>query len=292
MTSTNPPPPRSCRPCARRVFLIAVVIAIAIYIWGAIPTPTGPATGYGAEGAYSLRATFSAESTFRVATLNMHSGVGEDNVFNIQRTIDSVRHADLCALQEVRGYYFSATLNQAQLLAEQTNHAWLYEPTERRFWHDEFGNGLLTRMPIEGWSRIPLPTQPQHAGYRNLTIARVEFADRPVNVLFAHIDRAHDQTNQLMMTRRLFEALQPPSLLLADLNSTADNPQVQAMLAIPGVHDCIHESSADAGTHDRIDWILSRGFETQSGGRIQNGASDHPAYWADLKFATQPKNSQ
>ena len=55
-------------------------------------------------------------------------------VYNIQRTADAVRNTDLCALQECRGYLAGPVANQAQLLGELTNHAWLYEPSERRFW--------------------------------------------------------------------------------------------------------------------------------------------------------------
>jgi endonuclease/exonuclease/phosphatase family metal-dependent hydrolase len=280
MTVMNQTPRRMRRLLAGLV--LCVLVALGFYTWGAIPVPTGPASGEGVNG--TLPALPPGKTVFRVATFNMHSGVGgDDNTYNIQRTADAVRSTDLCALQECRGYLTGPVANQAQILGEQTNHAWLYEPSERRFWHDEFGNGLLTNVPVESWVRMPLPIDPDHGGRRTVVIARVDFGDRPATVLLCHIDRKKDQANQLRLIRRLFQSLKPPCLLLADLNAEANNPQVQALLALPGVHDCISESHADDNTHDRIDWILAVGFKTVGGGRLQNGASDHPIYWADVK---------
>jgi endonuclease/exonuclease/phosphatase family metal-dependent hydrolase len=283
MTATTPPPRRRRK---RLVVVSAIVLLIlagvGIWLWGAIPEPTGPASGEGARG--TLPALPPGKTVFRIATFNMHSGIGgDDNIYNIQRTIDSVRNTDLCALQECRGYFSGPVANQAQLLAEATNHAWLYAPSERRYWHDEFGNGLLTNVPVQGWVRMPLPIEPVHGGRRTAVIARVDFGGHLATVLFCHIDRKKDQANQLELIRRLFQSLKPPCLLLADLNAEENNPGVQALLALPGVHDCITEAHADEGTHDRIDWILSVGFRTVGGGRLQNGASDHPIYWADVK---------
>lgn len=273
------------RCCHPRTVALAIFIALLLFIWlcGYTRQPTGPASGEGAEG--TLPQLPADKTVFRVATFNMHSGVGEDDVYNLSRTIEQVRDTDLCALQEVRGHYFGASKNQAQSLGQATQHAWLYAPTEYQYWHDEFGNGLLTRLPVETWVRIPLPIEPVHSGRRNCVIARVNFGGRIIPVLFAHIDRDKDQTNQLKFVGRLFESLQSPSLLLADLNAESKNPQVQAILAQPGVHDCIADSNADAQAHDRIDWIISRGFRTIKGGHTQNGASDHPIYWADVELS-------
>ena len=280
---TTAPSPSHRRRRHRGLAILAITaIVLSVWFWGFLRWPLGSASGDGVSG--TLPHVQSNKTVYRVATFNMHSGVGEDDVFNLNRTIDQVRDTNLCALQEVRGYYFGAAKNQAQSLGQATQHAWLFAPTEHCYWHDEFGNGLLTRLPVQNWVRIPLPIEPVHSGRRNCVIARVSFAGRVVPVMIAHVDRDQDQTNQLQMLGRLFESLQSPSLLLADLNAESKNPAVQAILAQTGVHDCIAESSADVQTHDRIDWILSRGFRTVKGGHTQNGASDHPIYWADVEL--------
>jgi endonuclease/exonuclease/phosphatase family metal-dependent hydrolase len=262
--------------------VLIIAIVAGVWIWGAIPEPTGSASGDGVSGI--LPPMPPGKTVFRVATFNMHSGVGgADNIYNIGRTADAVRNTDLCALQECRGYFFGPITSQAQLLGEKTNRAWLYAPSERRYWHDEFGNGLLTNVPVESWVRMPLPIEPAHGGRRDAVIARVDFGGHPATVLFCHIDRKKDQATQLELIRRLFQSLKPPCLLLADLNAEASNPHIQAILALPGVHDCIAEAHADEKTRNRIDWILAIGFKTVGGGRLQNGASDHPIYWADVR---------
>jgi endonuclease/exonuclease/phosphatase family metal-dependent hydrolase len=82
------------------------------------------------------------------------------------------------------------------------------------------------------------------------------------------------------MVTRLYDSLAEPSVLLGDLNADAGNPDVRTLLARPGVHDCIAETTGNA--RDRIDWILARGLKARAGGIIKNGASDHPMYWVDL----------
>jgi endonuclease/exonuclease/phosphatase family metal-dependent hydrolase len=212
----------------------------------------------------------------------MHSGVGEDDVYNLNRTIQSVRDTDLCALNEVRGRLRGEPPNQAEELARATGRAWLYLPSERRFWHEDFGNGLITRLAIREWVRTPLPTDPSHGGLRNATILRAEFGGREVQILLTHIDRAKDQAGQIRMVARLFDSLAEPSMLLGDLNADSDNPEVRSLVGRPGVHDCITEGGGAA--RGRIDWILARGLKTVVGGQIQNGASDHPLYWVDVSI--------
>jgi endonuclease/exonuclease/phosphatase family metal-dependent hydrolase len=257
---------------------IAILATLCIAIDGEIRTSTGPTSGQGCSG--SLPSLPAGKDVFRIGTFNMHSGVGEDDVYNLNRTIESIRDTDFCALNEVRGRFSGEPRNQAQELALATNHAWLYLPSERRFWHDDFGNGLITRLPIREWVRMPLPTYPSHGGLRNATILRVEFGNRRVQILLTHIDRSKDQANQIRMVARLFDSLAEPAMLLGDLNATSDNPDVRNLLSLPGVHDCITEGKGQP--RNRIDWILARGMKTVAGGQIANGASDHPMYWVDV----------
>lgn len=263
---------------ARWLIAIVLIAAAGVVIEGELRSSTGPDSGEGCMG--SLANLPPGKNVFRIGTFNMHSGVGQDDVYNLSRTIESVRDTDLCALNEVRGRFSGEPRNQAQELGQDTNHAWLYLPSERRFWHDDFGNGLITRLPIREWVRMPLPTYPSHGGLRNAAILRVNFGGRDVQVLLTHIDRSKDQPGQLRMIARLFDSLAEPAMLLGDLNANSDNPEVRNLLAGPGVHDCITE--AHGQPQNRIDWILARGLKTVAGGQIANGASDHPMYWVDV----------
>ena len=278
--AARPAGPPARRRAWRWALAIVALAGLATFVAGYVRTSTGPASGDGYSG--TLPQLPADKASFRVGTLNMHSGVGEDDVFNLGRTIEAVRDTDFCALNEVRGRLTGQPRNQAQELAEATGRAWIYLPSERRFWHDDFGNALITRLPVGAWVRTPLPTEPKHGGLRNATVVRVRFANRTVQILLTHIDRSRDQSNQIRMITRLYDALSEPSLLLGDLNADSTNADVQQLLAGPGVHDCIAEATGHA--RDRIDWILARGLRTRAGGEIRNGASDHPMYWVDVEL--------
>jgi endonuclease/exonuclease/phosphatase family metal-dependent hydrolase len=266
------------RRVVRWIGALAVSAIVVVGIIGNLRTSTGPASGAGYAG--TLPALPDGKSSFRIGTFNMHSGVGEDDVYNLNRTIEAVRDTDFCALNEVRGRFSGELRNQAEELAQATHRGWIYLPSERRFWHDDFGNGLITRLPVREWVRTPLPTDPSHGGLRNATITRVELGSREVQILLTHIDRSKDQPGQLRMVSRIFDSLAEPSMLVGDLNADSTNPEVKNILHLAGLHDCITEAT---GRGDgRIDWILARGIKTISGGQIKNGASDHPLYWVDV----------
>jgi hypothetical protein len=37
----------------------------------------------------------------------------------------------------------------------------------------------------------------------------------------------------------------------------------------------------------RVDWIFLRGLTTVDAGRVDIGASDHPAYWAQVRLRSE-----
>ena len=38
---------------------------------------------------------------------------------------------------------------------------------------------------------------------------------------------------------------------------------------------------------ERVDWILTRGFDVKGGGVTAAGPSDHPYYWVDITIAME-----
>jgi endonuclease/exonuclease/phosphatase family metal-dependent hydrolase len=283
-------PARRRRPRWRRPLLLIVGLLALTWLYGYVRFPTGTESGQGVSGTLPTTRPAASPGVFRVATFNIHSGVGEDDVFNLDRTTASVRDTDICGLNEVEGSYSNPPMNQAQELADRTGHASLFFPTQHRYWREDFGNGFITRLPVQNWVRIPLPTAPARSGWRNMAIIRVEFGGTIVPVIVTHIDRETDHDNQVRMVARLFDSLQSPSLLLADLNASQHNPEVKALLALPGVHDCLADAGLKTDAAGRIDWIIARGLQTVRGGQIQGAAigdraSDHPLYWADVRIA-------
>ncbi len=108
--------------------------------------------------------------------------------------------------------------------------------------------------------------------------------NRTVRVLLTHLSHSDDagRTAQLRSVISLYLSLSEPAILLGDLNSNAGDPQIHRLLATPGVTDAVGKILG-AEDRPRIDWIIARGMRPLRAGVRDNGASDHPALWAELE---------
>jgi endonuclease/exonuclease/phosphatase family metal-dependent hydrolase len=241
---------------------------------------SGPAAGSAFQGtAAPLPATL---PRLRVGIFNIHGGRGPDQVRDLARTAECIREFDLVGMNEVLGPKLWWQTDQGQQLGELLGTRWLFAPTESRWWDGSFGNGLLTRLPVSAWQRIPLPRAGAHT-HRNVVFSTVDVDGRAVHVLLTHLDsrdveRRHEQ---LRIVGELFLSLESPAILLGDMNTLPDDPQLQQLLARPGVTDALAAGMPEPPPR-RIDWILTRGLRTIAAGCEDRGASDHPLYWADL----------
>jgi endonuclease/exonuclease/phosphatase family metal-dependent hydrolase len=264
---------------AFRVAVIALALTAGGIFWiGSDRQSSGPAAGERLLG--SLRAASPRPLTIRVGSFNIHSGVGPDGRLDLHRTADALNSLDLIALNEVRGPDFRGNPDQAEQLGQALGLRWLFAPTERQWWRDHFGNGVLTSLPVTNWLRIPLPCS-RGKGYRNALLVTIETGDRPLHVLITHLDRTDDRADQLRVVSDLFLSLQEPALLLGDLNTSTADPQLQKLCAAPDVIDVIATNPA-SNLPRRIDWILARGLQPLAAATWDAGASDHPLVWAEL----------
>ena len=135
----------------------------------------------------------------RVATFNIHAGVGRDGVRDLNRTAKALADMDVAALQEVRNPLFGSHGPQISDVADKLGMAWLFVPAEKRWWRNDYGTGLFTRVPLTDCVRIPLPT-PSRQRFRTAFLANFPFRGRTVHLLAVHIDKDMEQNthdNQL-----------------------------------------------------------------------------------------------
>ena len=220
--------------------------------------------------------------SLRVGAFNIHGGRDAQGNYDLDRTADCLRGLDLVGLNEVHGAFPWQAGDQAELLGRRLDMAWLFAPTTWRWFHDDFGNGIVCSLPVAAWRREPL-SGTQWKKYRNTLLVQLPWQDQVVQALVTHIDRVRDREMQLREVFAKFLSLPEPCILMGDLNSTADDPQVKRLLATRGVHDAIAEGMQSI-LPSRIDWILTRGMHAVDAGIMDTGASDHPFVWAELKL--------
>lgn len=217
----------------------------------------------------------------RIGSFNIHSGKGTDGIRDLKRTADLLRDLDLVGLYEVRAASSGDPPNQAATIAKSLESGWLFAPTERQWWSDHFGNGLVMKAPMESVLRIPL-VNTRGKAYRNAILATMKLQSADVRIIAVHIDRENDRRQQLQAMIQLFMNLREPCVLMGDLNTPLNDPLLAELKERPGVHSPLHDVGSSEPPAGNIDWIFTRGLKTVSAELVENKASDHPFLKAEL----------
>jgi len=262
------------------IILVLVLGAAAAY-HGSRHVSTSAAAGVGLEG--ESPPAVAPRTTLRIGTFNIHGGKGRDGIRDLDRTAETLAGLDFVALNEVHGPRLGRSGNQAQLLGTRLSQSWLFAPASRTWYCFESGNGLVSSLPVRCWQRIPLPRQFDRS-QRNAVLVDLRHGERTVHVLLTHVVRRDDRERQIQLRTviALFLALAEPAVLLGDLNSTADDPQIRQLAATRGVVDAL-SSGIGPKADSLIDRIFVRGLRPVHAEIRDYGASDHPLVWAEVQ---------
>lgn len=273
---------------ARKTKLILLAVTLLLAIAGATQFNHSPVSPH--ESLVIRRFDVSAgssnsrsdSSVLRVGTFNIHGGKGRDGRRDLARTAACLEDLDVVALNEVRGDWFAWWPDQAAELGRILKMDSMFVPSEQIGWFDRFGNGLLSRLELTNVVRIPLPGT-QRKRFRNAALTSFLWNDRVIHLLAVHIDSTRDRSQQLEIVCELFLSLDEPALLMGDLNTRADDPMLQRLLAARGVINVLAaKESLDRRAESHIDWILARGLTPIRAELRDDGASDHPFARAEL----------
>lgn len=223
-----------------------------------------------------------ARAKLRVGSFNIHGGRGPTDTFtDLAATAAQMKthDLDLVGLYEVRGGFSG---DQVTTLGQHLGMASLFVPSETRYWRPHFGNGLLSQVEVENVIPIPLPCT-QGRKYRNAILATVRLDGVPVQILATHIDTRLDHDRQREFVAKLFQSLQPPAILMGDLNQNFFDKQFAEAFSRQEITDALRQipNSPDPKRR-RIDHIFVRGLKVTASGVDRNGSSDHPIIWAEL----------
>lgn len=275
MSATSGPASNRGRRFTPGRIILFLIIVFGFLAWqGAQKAPLGAAAGTSFAG--PAPASRPSGDILRVATFNIDGKSGDP-------TADTMRGFDLIGMEEVHGCYPFSSDNEAQILGQKLNMPALFAPVERQWWHDAFGDGALTTLPVDHWQRFPLSNENADSN-RELLVLRLQFAGKPLNVLITHLERHDDLETELATVISVFQSLQEPAILMGDLNLRPNDSQIDALRKLPGVIDPIGDSHPDS-----FDRIFARGFRSLDSGLIDKGASDHPLAWAELQLTASAR---
>ncbi len=252
-----------------------------VVAWGSDRQPadvTAPIVWYG-QSPY----VEPSDDVLRIASFNIHSGKGADNRLDLTRTCRALQDVDFAGLFEVRARAWNLFPSQAGCLADQLQMRTVFLPTERRWWHDHFGNALLTARPVAGIQRIPL-IGTRGKAFRQAVLVDIPLQGETVHIVMVHLDSERDREQQLAAVIRLFLSLEAPAVLMGDLNTRQNDSQLAALLSQPGVASAIHAQLEKYAPTNNIDWIITRGLECVSAAYDATDASDHPIVKAELRL--------
>jgi endonuclease/exonuclease/phosphatase family metal-dependent hydrolase len=154
--------------------------------------------------------------TVQVASYNVHGCVGVDGRRDPARVAAVVRRleADVVGLQEVDG---RRGMRQLEALAEATGMSATSGPTIRTG-RGDYGNALLTRLPVDSVDRIDLSFRDYEP--RGLLEVTAPVADARVRIMVTHLGlRRRERRAQLAsLVARLRRRSADLDVLLGDLN--------------------------------------------------------------------------
>jgi endonuclease/exonuclease/phosphatase family metal-dependent hydrolase len=157
----------------------------------------------------------------------------------------------------------------------------LYVPAERQWGRETFGNAVFSDLPITQWQRVALPSEPFRAK-RNYLLTDAVWNGKPIHFVTTHTDWKSGGEEQFSIVRDVFLHLPEPAILMGDLNTPQSNPLISDLQKTPGVEEAVGQVLDKIP--GRVDWIFLRGLKTVDAGEVDLKASDHPAYWAQVRL--------
>lgn len=262
------------------IFLILVVLLLLV------ARKARPAVNKQGVGLVEPPKSPTHTDVLKVATYNIQTGKDINGRRNLNRTSEVLRDADIVGVQEV---YAPSLINlcavgssQFEKLAKHGGFGWLFSATCQRWLREHRGNAILSKVPIENWRVEMLPDQ-SGKRFRNMTIADVNWQGKVFCLINTHLHTRDGREDQLAVVLQEF-AKHPHAILLGDFNSQVSTPALGKALKDVDISDAVTLSGLEFDDPERIDWILTKGFNVVGGKQVEKGVSDHPYYEVSLTY--------
>jgi endonuclease/exonuclease/phosphatase family metal-dependent hydrolase len=231
------------------------------------------------------------DELLRVVSWNIHTAVNGDGNVDLGAIADAIERQDpdVVLLQEVgRGWPIAGQTDQAEWLSRRLDMAFSWTSAA----DDQFGNAILTRLPVleEGDLRLPYGEGPQ---YRSaLRVRAMGFPGEEVWFVDVHLQNGAKERTREDQIVALLDAWgrDHPLVLGGDLNMepAEANAALFGDAALTSVQDAVGDPSTSTAREpefpgNRVDWIwVSDDLEPQRFEIVWTPASDHLPLVADL----------
>jgi endonuclease/exonuclease/phosphatase family metal-dependent hydrolase len=226
-----------------------------------------------------------------VVTFNIEYGHHVDQAAREILRDPELMSADVVTVQEVSG-------EEAERLARQLSMNFVYYPATLRN-DDEFGNAILSRLPISRDWKLVLPHEPLFGGGIRIAVgAELGSGDRRFVVYSIHNETfVMNPKARLDQVRRVLgdaEALGLPVVVAGDFNTMDRYSRVETARAFRalGYVDATRGSGTTAyplgGLFTaELDHVFVRGFEPVLSGTRNTDSSDHRPLYAELRLPSE-----
>jgi len=222
----------------------------------------------------------------RVMTYNLHNGAdptGHLGLEALARVIEA-DDPDVVGLQEVsRGWVVNGSVDMLTWLSQRLGMTAVFGPTADAQW----GNAVLTRLPIQAYVNQPLPTEDLLLQRGFMTLSLDRGGNQPLIFINTHYHNPDDGSPirvQESMTILDFWASTPNSIIVGDMNAEHGNPEIDLftqaefgdVLDLTGVEPGYTAPVPDPSR--RIDYIwITPDLEASDAIIPESEASDHLA---------------
>ncbi|MDF2714060.1 MAG: hypothetical protein K0R28_985 [Paenibacillus sp.] len=255
------------------------------------------------------------EVDIKVMSYNIHSGIGEDNDYDIDRIANVIREskAEVIGLQEVDVHWASRSRLEhevrqlAHKLEMNSFFAPIYDlpPKLEGEPNRQFGVAILSKYPILDAknremtrlsTQIPNPAPEPAPGLAEVLL---DVRGVRVKVYSAHLDFRPEAAIRSIQVKEMLEVMSEneyEKIVLGDFNAKTSNPELAPLFST--FYDTWAHSRSEPGftfparkPNRKIDHILvSRGIRTKSADIVETLASDHRPIVAEVTVPAKVRN--
>ncbi|MGB7604617.1 MAG: endonuclease/exonuclease/phosphatase family protein [Lutisporaceae bacterium] len=219
------------------------------------------------------------EVKLKLMTYNVHRGIGKDGKLNLTNTAEVIRNSDaaIISLQEVERYSIRTGFrDQIKILSEKLNMNYAYGKSINVL-NGEYGNGLLSKYPIEEYIAYDLPSFREQ---RTILRTVINIDGYRLAVYNTHLGlKEAERKEQLEFILQMMGEETLDYLLMGDMNSKSSNlTEITGFMkdSAEGSLKLDQSTFEEKDVQERIDYIfLSKNMIATDYDVILSEASDH-----------------